>query len=90
MKNRLPKDREVDIFGKTSTAENSKTNKKRISCRPKISKEDMMSAMTKLNSKQRQIVMHILHCFITLLLPIRLFMTGSAGVGKSMVINCVY
>lgn len=35
--------------------------------------------------------MHVLHCFKTNAnLPLRLFLSGSAGVGKSTVINCLY
>lgn len=87
MKTRVTKDQKVDIFGQAGTEHNSKTHKKRITCPSKVSKEDMMSTLTKLNEKQRQIIMDILHCFETGDLPIRIFMSGSAGVGKSRAIN---
>ena len=34
--------------------------------------------------------MHILHCFKTNKLPLKIFLSGSAGVGKSTVINTIY
>ncbi|XP_011858135.1 PREDICTED: ATP-dependent DNA helicase PIF1-like [Vollenhovia emeryi] len=34
--------------------------------------------------------MHILHCFATDNLPIKLYISGSAGVGKSTLINAIY
>uniref|UniRef100_A0ABD2WVZ8 ATP-dependent DNA helicase n=1 Tax=Trichogramma kaykai TaxID=54128 RepID=A0ABD2WVZ8_9HYME len=46
--------------------------------------------MNLLNKKQREIVMHVLHSFKTDKLPLRIFINGSAGVGKSTVINTLY
>lgn len=47
--------------------------------------------MTKLNSKQREFVMHVLKCFKTNQnLPLRIFLSGSAGTGKSFVIKILY
>ncbi|XP_071581581.1 uncharacterized protein [Temnothorax nylanderi] len=50
----------------------------------------MMNILRKLNDKQREIIMHVLCCFKNGKLPIRLFLSGSAGVGKSTVINAIY
>lgn len=46
--------------------------------------------MTKLNAKQREFVMHVLHCFKTKQLPLSIFLSGSAGTGKSFVIKTLY
>ena len=46
--------------------------------------------MEELNVKQREIVMHTLHCVKTNQLPFYIFLSGSAGVGKSTVINAIY
>ena len=46
--------------------------------------------MEKLNIKQRETVMHILHCVKTNIGPFYIFLSGSAGVGKSTVINAIY
>lgn len=50
----------------------------------------MSKMLSKLNEKQRQIVMHIYNCFTTKQLPFNIFLSGSAGVGKSLVINTIY
>ena len=49
-----------------------------------------MKLMLSLNCEQREFVMHVLNCFKNMLLPIRIFLSGSAGVGKSMIIRCLY
>ena len=46
--------------------------------------------MNELNIDQRDIVLHVLHCFKVDKLPIRIFLSGSAGDGKSKVINTIY
>ncbi|XP_055680639.1 uncharacterized protein LOC129788528 [Lutzomyia longipalpis] len=56
----------------------------------RITKEELCQNMQSLNEKQRQIVMHIYKCFTSNTLPIRIFLSGSAGVGKTRVINCLY
>lgn len=45
--------------------------------------------MRSLNIKQRQIVLHILHCLKTGKGPFHIFLTGGAGVGKSHVVTAV-
>lgn len=52
-----------------------------------IDHEVYKQMMRTLNYKQRKIVMYILHCLKTGKLPINLFITGGAGVGKSRVID---
>ena len=55
-----------------------------------INKEQVFQMMNELNIDQRDIVLHVLHCFKVDKLPIRIFLSGSAGVGKSKVINTIY
>ncbi|XP_071576628.1 uncharacterized protein [Temnothorax nylanderi] len=90
MKIKIQKEQEIDIFGQTGVADCSKESRRKISSPPKATKEEMMNILQKLNDKQREIAMHILHCFKTNNLPIKLYISGSAGVGKSTVINAIY
>ncbi|KAL7307813.1 hypothetical protein TKK_0000133 [Trichogramma kaykai] len=71
---------------------NEKTNKKIYKLLfPKIiTKKEIFDQMNVLNNKQKEIIMHILHCFKTQKLPLRIFINGSAGVGKSTVINTLF
>ncbi|KAL7296884.1 hypothetical protein TKK_0010274 [Trichogramma kaykai] len=71
---------------------NEKTNKKIYKLLfPKIiTKKEIFDQMNVLNNKQKEIIMHILHCFKTQKLPLRIFINGSAGVGKSTVINALF
>ena len=61
-----------------------------VSCPPRISDQSLKDKMCQLNKQQIEFVMHILHCFKTNRLPLRLFLSGAAGVGKSLVISCLY
>lgn len=55
-----------------------------------IDNMEYFALMRSLNDKQRRIVMHCLHCLKTgKKLPLRIFLTGGAGVGKSLVITAI-
>ena len=57
----------------------------------RLSEEDFLKLLSRLNSKQRQIFTHIVHSLTHE--PdkqLRVFITGGAGVGKSMVIRTLY
>ena len=54
-----------------------------------ISKEDINLRMKTLNNEQFLIFMHVLHCFKTNQLPLRIYLSGSAGGGKITVINTI-
>lgn len=54
-----------------------------------IEEEEYLAKMQQLNSKQRKIVMHVLHCLKTDKTPFHIFLTGGAGVGKSHVISSI-
>ncbi|XP_011870433.1 PREDICTED: ATP-dependent DNA helicase PIF1-like, partial [Vollenhovia emeryi] len=89
-KTKIRKDEEIDIFSQTGLAKCSKNIKRSINSPPQKSKEEMMSIVCKLNDEQREITMHVLHCFANGSLPIRLYISGSAGVGKSTVLKAIY
>lgn len=95
---KLPDDLNVDIFGaetdgKGPSKKNEKTDPKKIrfTAPPCVEETDIHQMMQLLNNEQRQIVMHVLNCFKTSQnLPLRIFLSGSAGVGKSLVINTLF
>lgn len=89
-KYKIPKSQEVDIFNQSGTEDIAKTFKTRFTKPPITSKEQIFELLDTLNDLQRQIVLHILKCFKTDDLPLKIFISGSAGVGKTRVINCIY
>ena len=56
----------------------------------RISEDDYHSLVRSLNEKQRQFFYHVLHSIKTKDDPLRLFLSGGAGVGKSTVTNALY
>lgn len=46
--------------------------------------------MKRLNDGQRKFVFHVVDEIEENVKPVRAFLSGSAGVGKSTVINCLY
>lgn len=57
----------------------------------KFPKDEILKTLGTHNAKQRTIVMHVLKCLKTEQhLPLRIFLSGAAGVGKSTVINALY
>ncbi|XP_043471644.1 ATP-dependent DNA helicase PIF1-like [Leptopilina heterotoma] len=91
---------EVDIFDQTNNNNNNNIKKclhdenikqiNRIAVPVVNNKETIFQLMTELNKKQRLIAMHILNCFKMDKLPLRIFISGSAGVGKSKLIDTIY
>lgn len=74
-----------------STKTDKKNEKIRYSCPKRITREDLLRSLEMLNAKQRIIVMHILKWLKTRpKTPFHIFLSGSAGVGKSTVINALY
>lgn len=56
-----------------------------------ISDDDLKAEMIKLNSKQREVAMHVLNSFKTGdNLPLKIFISGQAGTGKSVLIKVLY
>ncbi len=60
-----------------------------LSCK-RLSDDDYRSLVRSLNEKQRQFFYHVLHSIKTKDEPLRLFLSGGAGVGKSTVTNALY
>ena len=56
----------------------------------RISDEQYRKLVQSLNEKQRQFFYHVLHLVKTSDKPLRLFLSGGAGVGKSTVTNALY
>ena len=79
----------VDLFQQGGVKEQKKPAYT-VSCLPRISDQSLKDKMCQLNTQQREFVMHILHCFRTNRLPLRIFLSGAALVGKSLVISCFY
>jgi hypothetical protein len=88
---KLSIEQQVDILeqGGKEKPSNSK-NLNRFSIPQRISKEDLYSLIQKLNNEQKLFVMHVLQSVKTKVDPLRIFLSGSAGVGKSTVINSLY
>ena len=56
----------------------------------RISNDEYRKLVLSLNEKQRQFFYHVLHAVKTSDDPLRLFLSGGAGVGKSTVTNALY
>lgn len=56
----------------------------------RISNDEYRKLVRSLNEKQRQFFYHVLHSVKTSDDPLRLFLSGGAGVGKSTVTNALY
>ncbi|CAB0002561.1 unnamed protein product, partial [Nesidiocoris tenuis] len=82
----------VDIFVQGGIEDPKKNDDNRFKYKPPAlpSREEIFQNMLSLNEKQRDIVMHVLHSLKTSSDPLRVFLSGSAGVGKSTVIRSIY
>lgn len=86
----------VDIFkqggaeDKMSEHPKKSTLKSRFTCPPRVKENELYNMMKELNCKQKELVMHILNCHKLGKVPFKIFLSGSAGVGKSKVINTLY
>ncbi len=56
----------------------------------KIPDDEYFKKVNSLNEKQRIFYNHVMKCFATDQLPVHLFLTGGAGVGKSVTIETIY
>ncbi|OXU18642.1 hypothetical protein TSAR_009781 [Trichomalopsis sarcophagae] len=79
-KNRVLKE-EVDQF---SNVDSNTKLASRIVIPPVITNHQINMMVDELNNKQRNIIMHILNSFKTGKTPIKIFISGSAGVEKSL------
>lgn len=62
----------------------------RYTCPKRVSENNSLEMMINLNNRQKQFVMHVLNCYKIDKLPYKIFLSGSAGVGKSTVVNTLY
>ncbi|XP_055685465.1 uncharacterized protein LOC129791330 isoform X3 [Lutzomyia longipalpis] len=86
----IHKSQEIDVLPPDQKTDNPKDKSYKFVNPVRISKDSLFEKLQSLNEKQRQIVMHVYKCFTSNNLPIRIFLSGSAGVGKTRVINCLY
>ena len=85
---KLSQQQHVDIFYQESIHENEE--KSRTTLPPEISEDEVLIIMRSLNAGQKRIVMHVLNSFKIGKLPLRIFISGAAGAGKSKVIMALY
>lgn len=90
-------DLEIDLMNEYKSLDNKTNEEKKpkfsykVQYPNRISDFDINEMMSLLNEEQRSIVMHIYKCFKTNTnLPFHIFISGSAGVGKSLVIRTIY
>jgi len=57
---------------------------------PKLTSEAYLKSIRMLNNDQRAILTHIIDHFRSCTLPLNLFVSGGAGVGKSILIRAIY
>uniref|UniRef100_A0A8D8XYD7 ATP-dependent DNA helicase n=1 Tax=Cacopsylla melanoneura TaxID=428564 RepID=A0A8D8XYD7_9HEMI len=82
---------QVDVLDQGGIGGGSKENTKtRFTVPKRVSGSKLQEDLDKLNTRQGKIVHHILNRFRTNETPFRIFLSGSAGVGKSTVINAIY
>ncbi len=89
-KEAVDKDQEVDILADIGRNKAKQDRLSSYSAPQKIDLPSLHKNMRQLNEKQREIVMHIYKCFKTNCLPFKIFMSGCAGVGKSLVISTIF
>lgn len=80
----------VDIMQQAGQEVYKTGNMCRHTCPSRVSTEDLHGILRELNVKQKQFVIYLLHCFKAGKMPINIFLSGSAGVGKSTVIRAIY
>ena len=88
--NAVSKEQKIDILEQCGEENTEKNILSRYTSPKRISENEMHTTVQKLNKQQRIFVLYVLHCLKTGKSPIRIFLSGSAGVGKSTVINCLY
>ncbi|XP_070537053.1 uncharacterized protein [Ptychodera flava] len=57
---------------------------------PRMADNELYPLLQKLNKKQKEIFYHIVHWMKTRTEPLNIFVTGGAGVGKSLVLKSLY
>ncbi|KAJ8048298.1 ATP-dependent DNA helicase PIF1 [Holothuria leucospilota] len=57
---------------------------------PRIPENEYLELLTVLNKKQREFYLHVMESITSMENPLHVFLTGGAGVGKSVVIKVLY
>ena len=78
----------IEIREKRPQTSNDKAYK--VTAPPRISEEDLANKMKMLNMQQREIYMHIYHAFKNGKIDEKIVVLGSAGTGKSFLIDTIY
>lgn len=80
----------IDIFEQGGVNKKSETLT-RFCIPQRVDSAELRKLMICLNTEQKEFVLHVLHCFKTQRkIPLKIFLSGSAGVGKSKVIEVLY
>lgn len=92
---RVPGEQNVDILrqGGEKYRDKEKATSSvgtRFATPQRICFSECQELLRKLNARQKEFVMHVLHCFKTRQVPFRFYLSGKAGVGKSTVISSIY
>ncbi|XP_035223419.1 uncharacterized protein LOC118196128 [Stegodyphus dumicola] len=86
----LPGHQQIDILQQDGKEICKDKFYNRFICPKRVSPKELLNIMSKLNNLQRDFVMHVLNSFKRHKLPLKIFLSGSAGVGKSTIIKCIY
>ncbi|KAJ8049153.1 hypothetical protein HOLleu_01768 [Holothuria leucospilota] len=57
---------------------------------PRIPDNEFLALLTILNKKQREFYIHVMQSITSMESPLHVFLTGGAGVGKSLVVKVLY
>uniref|UniRef100_A0A8D9E244 ATP-dependent DNA helicase n=1 Tax=Cacopsylla melanoneura TaxID=428564 RepID=A0A8D9E244_9HEMI len=91
IENALRASQEVNLFPpEPTTNKPNDRGKFTFTVPPCARHEDLFNTLLTLNKEQRELVIHVYHCFKIGALPLRIYMSGSAGVGKSAVISTIF
>lgn len=80
----------VDILQQGGIGVDTKQGMTRFTTPQRVTVANLCNMLCLLNNDQKQFVMHVLHNFKVNKVPFKIFLSGSAGVGKSTVVNAIY
>ena len=84
-------DYNVDIFEQSGVdADKKQTNLNRFSIPKRVTSEKLLEIVDSLNTRQKEFVKYVVNCFRSNKTPLKIYLSGSAGVGKSTVVNALY
>ncbi|CAH0384546.1 unnamed protein product [Bemisia tabaci] len=86
----LPLDQNVDVLAQGGKSSDTVVEQNRITAPQRVQTEELHSMFRRLNVKQREICMHVLHCAKIDRGLQHIFVSGAGGVGKSTVIKTIF